>query len=349
MQRRDFIGTAAATLGLGALTGCVMDRSGGGGTAISAANGSKAGANNRRPLDAAAFHAERRFAATPFGKIAYIERGARIGAGADDAALFLHGFPLNSFQWRGAIEHLSDERRCIAPDFMGLGHTEPLYGQSVSAAAQVDMLAAFLDKLSIATVDIVASDSGGAVAQLFIVKYPRRVRTLLLANCDTEIDCPPPALMPVIELSREGKFVDRWLAPWLADKKLARSAQGIGGMCYGNPMHPTDEAIEYYFSPLVNSPVRKAQAHAYAIALDHNVLAGVEPALKRSNVPTRIVWGTDDKIFAVKSPEYLSSVLGRSRGVRQLAGSKLFWPEERPDVIAEEARALWAEPRREAA
>jgi haloalkane dehalogenase len=335
MQRRDFVGLAATALGLGTLSACVMDKSGGGDVATKA--------TSRKTLDAATFHAERRFADTPFGKIAYIERGT------GEAALFLHGFPLNSFQWRGAIERLQGERRCIAPDFMGLGFTEPLYGQSVSAAAQVDMLAAFLDALSISSVDIVASDSGGAVAQLFIAKYPQRARTLLLANCDTEIDCPPPALIPVIELSRAGKFVDQWLGPWLVSKTLARSALGIGGMCYANPMHPTDEAVDYYFAPLVTSHVRKAQAHAYAVALDHNVLAGVEAALKRSTVPTRIVWGMADTIFTRKSPAYLDSVLGKSRGVRQLANSKLFWPEELPDVIAEEARLLWFGARSEAA
>ena len=36
-----------------------------------------------------------------------------------------------------------------------------------------------------------ASDSGGAVAQLFMAANPARVRTLLLANCDAEPDSPP--------------------------------------------------------------------------------------------------------------------------------------------------------------
>src|SRR5262249_61445851 len=71
-----------------------------------------------RPMDAATWSAARRFAETPFGKIAYVERGS--GA----AALFLHGFPLNGFQWRGALDRLSAYRRCVAPDFMGLGYSQ---------------------------------------------------------------------------------------------------------------------------------------------------------------------------------------------------------------------------------
>src|SRR6185436_1812129 len=106
---------------------------------------------------AAAFRALRRFARTGFGNIAYIDHGV------GDAALFLHGFPLNSFQWRGAIERLSAHRRCVAPDFMGMGYTEIDDNQSLAPEAQVAMLVALLDTLSIATADIVANDSGGAV------------------------------------------------------------------------------------------------------------------------------------------------------------------------------------------
>jgi pimeloyl-ACP methyl ester carboxylesterase len=277
----------------------------------------------------------RRYAGTRFGKIAYVERGT--GA----AALFLHGFPLNSFQWRGALERLSAHRRCIAPDFLAMGYTEVAEGQSVAPDAQVAMLMELLDTLSISTVDIVANDSGGAVAQLFVARHRHRVRTLLLTNCDTEPDSPPPALQPVIEMSRAGTFVDQWLARWLADKALARSQQGIGGMCYTDPAHPTDEAIEYYFGPLVGSPHRKALVHAYALALEHNPLEGIQAALRESNVPARIVWGTGDTIFSPSSPGYLHRTFGKSRGVRLLPGRKLFWPEELPEVVAEEARLLW--------
>ena len=285
--------------------------------------------------DAPTFHAARRFASTRFGKIAYVERGT------GDAALFLHGFPLNGFQWRGALDRLSRDRRCIAPDFLAMGYTEVADGQSVAPDAQVAMLVELLDKLSVPSADLLANDSGGAVAQLFVARHPRRVRTLLLTNCDTEPDSPPAALLPVIALSKQGKFADEWLAPWRADKTRARSKDGIGGMCYSDPRHPTDEAIETYFMPLLSSARRKWLLHAYAIALEQNPLAGIESSLKRCTVATRIVWGTDDTIFSSASAEYLNRTFGNSRGVRNLRGSKLFWPEERPDVIAEEAHRLW--------
>lgn len=286
-------------------------------------------------LDAAAFHAARRYAKTPFGNIAYVERGT--GA----AALFLHGFPLNGFQWRGALDRLSPYRRCIAPDFLALGYTQVADGQDVGPEAQVAMLVSLLDTLAITSVDLVANDSGGTVAQLLMTRHPQRVRTLLLTNCDVETDSPPPALLPVIELAKQGRFVDEWLGVWWDDKALARSSQGIGGMCYADPSQPTDEAIDTYFGPLLSTTRRTALANAYAIALEPNALLGIAAELKRSTVPTRVVWGMGDTIFSPDSPDYLERTLGNSRGVRRLQRSKLFWPEERPDVIAEEARRLW--------
>lgn len=326
MQRRQFMEVAVGALAAATFTGCVPG---------AGSNGVRHGGAPSPDMDTAAFHAARRYVETPFGRIAYVERGS------GEAALFLHGLPLNGFQWRGALERLAAHRRCVAPDFMGLGYTQLADGQSVAPAAQVEMLAVLLDRLSIASVDLVANDSGGAVAQLFVLRYPERVRTLLLTNCDVEPDSPPPALQPVIELSRAGKFADEWIAPWVADKTLVRSAKGLGGLTYTYPDRLSDEAIDYYLAPLVSSARRKAQLHAYVLALDPNPLAGIEPALKRCRVPTRVVWGTGDDIFSPASPDYLDRTMGNSRGVRRVPGAKLFFPEEFPDVIAEEARRLW--------
>jgi len=323
MRRRQFMEITAAALAAGVASAC---------TSGAHARRGTAGPGRPAPLDAAAFRATRQVAEIAFGKIAYLERGA------GDAAVFLHGSPLNSFQWRGAIERLSAHRRCVAPDFMGLGYSEIPEHQSLAADAQVAMVAALLDKLGIGKIDLVASDSGGAVAQLFMVRYPARVRTVLLTNCDTEPDSPPAGVMPAIEMARAGTLA-AGLVKWLADKTLARAQ--FGNAVYGDPSHLTDEMIEYYWRPIVSSPLHRAQYHAYHIAFVPNPLAAIEAALKRSTVPTRIVWGARDTIFSSASPEYLDRTLGRSQGIRRVPEGNLFFQEEYPDVIAEEARRLW--------
>jgi pimeloyl-ACP methyl ester carboxylesterase len=311
MKRRQFIGLTGAALIAGAM---------------------RVGATPSHSLDAAGFHAMRRFADLACGRIAYVERGS------GRAALFLHGAPLNGFQWRGALERLSAQRRCIALDFMGLGYSEIPQQQSLAADAQAEMLATFLDALKIRTVDIVASDSGGAVAQLFVVRHPQRVRTLLLTNCDVEPDSPPPKVKPVIEMARAGTLADA-TAKWLEDKALARST--FGAAVFHEPGRFADETIEYYVTPLVSTALRRQQYHAFHLALEPNPLAGIEASLKRIDVPVRIVWGASDDIFAQTDADYLDRTFPKSQGIRRVAAGKLFFQEEFPDVIAEEARRLW--------
>src|SRR5512147_1380639 len=146
MDRRQFLQLSAGATATTAVNGWATRRD----TSRSTST------TSLRDLSTSEFHAARKFIKTHQGRIACIDRGKGPGA------LFLHGFPLNSFQWRGVIPRLSGYRRCIAPDFLGLGYTEVAKGQSVGPGSQVAMIAQLLDKLSIAAVDVIANDSGGA-------------------------------------------------------------------------------------------------------------------------------------------------------------------------------------------
>lgn len=315
MDRRDFLGVALAL------------------PTMLAADRVATAAATAPPLDVRQFNATRQFARLRQGRIAYVERGR------GPAALFLHGLPLNSYQWRGALDRLAGYRRCIAPDFLGVGYSETRAGADLTPQAQAAMLAALLDELGEKIVDIVASDSGGAVGQLFVARHPERVRTLLLTNCDAAPDCPPRALLPLIADAHAGIAADKGILGMLKDPVTAR-ATGLG-TAYTNPNTLTDELLEVYLRPFVQTPLRKQQFNQFLIALENNALQPVEPQLQRFRAPVRILWGMADTIFSAESPEYLQHLFPGSRGVRRIEGAKLFWPEEFPDIVAEEARKLW--------
>jgi haloalkane dehalogenase len=288
-----------------------------------------------KPIDAKAFHSSRKFADLSVSRVAYVERGR------GQVALFIHGYPLNGFQWRGAIDRLQGHRRCIAPDVMGMGHTQTPAGQTISPETQADMLAMLLDSLHIHAVDLVANDSGGLVAQLFAARYPNRVRTLLLTNCDVDQNSPPPQFLPLIKLAKDGALVDKFIIPQLNDKQLARSAKGMGGIAYTYPENLADETIETYFRPFVENPLTKEQMQQYAVSMEANPLVAIREELRQWKGPARMVWGLKDTLFGVEWAEWLDRTLPGSRGVRRIDGANLFFPEEMPDIIAEEALALW--------
>lgn len=318
MTRRDFLYGSSAAAGVAFLSHTPV----------------YAGTTHAKPIDATSFHASRQFADLPISRVAYVERGHGL------AALFVHGYPLNGFQWRGALDRLQAHRRCIAPDVMGLGYTETPEGQPISPATQADMLAMLLDSLHIETVDLVGNDSGGFVSQIFLSKYPHRVRTLLLTNCDVDENNPPSQFLPFIALAKKGTLADRFIVSQLNDKQLARSPKGLGA-AYTYPDRLTDETIETYFRPIVETPLRKTQMEQYTISLGTNDLIAIREDLRKWKGSARMVWGMKDTLFGVQWAEWLDQTLPGSRGVRRVEGANLFFPEEMPDVIAEEALALW--------
>lgn len=279
-------------------------------------------------MDAATFHAQRRYAQTASGRIAYIEQGR------GPAALFVHGVPLNGFHWRFVIARLGDLRRCIALDLMGLGYTEIAPEQDVSFVAQARMIAEFLDSLGIARVDLVANDSGGAVAQIFAATCPARVRTLTLTNCDVHDNWPPPAIAPQLAAAREGTLIENF-ASYVADPdaRMQRFARA-----YADPSVLTTEVYGVYIDPLCASPQKRNAFHRYWLAFDNAQTVAIEQRLRALRVPALIVWGLDDVFFELKWAYWLKAALAGASRVVEVSDAKLFFPEDRPESLVEPLR-----------
>jgi haloalkane dehalogenase len=280
-------------------------------------------------------HRQRRHARTTFGRIAYLEAGS-----GEATALFLHGWPLNGFHWRGSLPELAKHRRCVAPDFMGLGYSEVAPSQDLSPLAQTAMIVSLMDSLHIRSAEIVANDSGTAVAQLLVAHHPEKVRSLLLTNGDVHTNSPPEALKPAILAASRGELADM-IERHLLEPDFAHSAAGLGGICYTDPTALSPEVMEVYFRPLLANGVRRSQFQRYGTSFEPNPLPEIESRLRRAEVPASIVWGGADVHFGEEWAWWLHRTLPQSRGVRLLPDAKLFFPEERPDVIVEEALRLW--------
>jgi len=284
-------------------------------------------------MDATTFHQQRRFAATPSGRIAYVEQGS------GPPALFLHGVPLNGFHWRHVMDQLADLRRCIALDLMGLGYTEIRPNQDLTFAAQAQMIVEFLDAGGIDQADLVGNDSGGAIAQIVAARHPERIRTLTLTNCDVHDRWPPQAVLPTLELARAGLLAGRF-RKMLEQPERARDPRGLGAG-YADPSALTDEALRVYLEPLVSSEERAANMHRYWTSFNVEQTVALEPLLRRLTVPTLIVWATDDIFFDIELAHWLRNTIPGVVRLIEAPGAKLFFPEDRPEALASPVRGLW--------
>lgn len=50
---------------------------------------------------------------------------AYMESGTGDPIVFLHGNPTSSYLWRNVIAHVEPLGRCIAPDLIGMGDSDP--------------------------------------------------------------------------------------------------------------------------------------------------------------------------------------------------------------------------------
>jgi pimeloyl-ACP methyl ester carboxylesterase len=279
------------------------------------------------------FDQARRFADTSFGRVAYVEQGA------GPAALFCHGALLNGYQWRDLLDRCADQRRVIAFDNLGHGHTKARDGVEVDFAAHARMLGELLDQLGVDRVDLVGNDSGGAIAQTFAVDRPERVRTLALANCDARDSLPPPGLLPLIELARAGAIA-QVLSAFLTDIDAARKPEALGSV-FEHPEDLTRETVDAYLGPVVANESTSRALERFLITLAEDQLARLEPGLRDLDVPTLVAWGTADTTFDIERAHWLAETIPGARPVVEIEGAKLFWPEEHPDVLADLLDDLW--------
>jgi len=292
-------------------------------------------------MDIATFHASRQFADVKSGRIAYFEQGQ------GPVALFIHGVPLNGFHWRYVIERAREYRRCIAIDLMGLGYTEIVPTQDVSFSAQAQMIKEVLDRLGIEQVDLVANDSGGAIAQIFAALNPQRLRTLLLTNCDVHDGWPPPQVLPLMEHARKGTLSEVF-QPTLDRPDLARERYAKGESVplfrsYADPSVLTDDVIRLYLQPLFSSPQRVDAFCRYWLGFDNKHTVAIYPKLKTLSVPTLIVWGLQDFFFDRKWAHWLKDTIPGAKRVVEVEKGRLFFPEDMPQTLIEPMLVFWKE------
>lgn len=254
--------------------------------------------------------------------------------GEGPVTLFVHGVGTSSYLWRKVIAELRDERRCVAVDLPGHGASDPQDDMSLPALA--DTLEEFCAGLN-EKVDLVANDSGGAIAQLFAVKYPARLRTLTLTNCDVHENTPPEAFRGTVELAQQGQLVPLTRSLLDQPEVLAETAFGPG---YEN-LNP-QELVDHYLRPIFKSEESALAFERMVAGINAKDMLDIEERLTVLAVPTLVVWGTDDVFFGLEWARWLRDTIPGVKEVVEIEGGRLFFPDERASELVPHLRRHFA-------
>jgi pimeloyl-ACP methyl ester carboxylesterase len=286
-------------------------------------------------MDIATLETHRRQATTESGAVSYLD----VGQGRP--AVFIHGIVTNSLLWRHVISEVAaEDRRCIALDLPGHGHTPAAPADAdVSLTALARRVIELCDHLGLDRFDLVANDTGGAVAQIVAAYLSERLSTLTLTNCDTEGNTPPTLFKPFAIAARTGLLAK--VGPRIASsRRLMLRALTAG---YPHPGRLPDEVVDAYFRPVFGTPQSSAAFARLTAAISSTDLAAVRPQLAQLKAPTLIVWGTGDLFFPLKWAQRLSDLIPGASKVATLDRARMHFPDYRADEFLPLLQQHWAD------
>jgi pimeloyl-ACP methyl ester carboxylesterase len=264
---------------------------------------------------------------------------AEAGSG-DDPVLLLHGWPQHWYEWRELMPALADRHRVLAMDLRGFGWSDaPRRGYEKENLA-TDVLAV-LDELGLDRVKLVGHDWGGWVGFLLCLRAPERFDRYLVLNI------PTPWIQMRKALPHSWRLIYQQviLAPWIGyfahrSKRFVRMALRAGG---ADPRFWDERTLSIFADNLAEPSRAKAAVQMYRVFN----LREIVPILRgryadqRLTVPTRMLFGTDDAaIHTDMLAGYESHV--DDMEIEFVPDCGHFIADERPDLVAERARAFFA-------
>jgi pimeloyl-ACP methyl ester carboxylesterase len=261
---------------------------------------------------------------------------AEAGAGAGVPIVLVHGWPQHWWMWRHVVPLLAPQARLVMVDLRGFGWSDAPPGPYDKRTLADDLLAV-LDALGLERVRLMAHDWGAWSGFLACLAAPERFEGHLA------LGAPRPGGRPSARQLREvWRFAYQVAiaSPVLGRRLVARAdfieRTIMAGAVNRQAWTPADLRA---FTTVLAQPARaRASVRLYRTFLTREVARTPGGHL---HVPTRIVVGAGDPAI----PAALLEDAHRDAddvGVEIVADCGHFVPEERPELVAERARALFA-------
>jgi pimeloyl-ACP methyl ester carboxylesterase len=221
--------------------------------------------------------------------------------------------------WRTTIEALSDERSVFVWDMIAYGQSDKPDGD-VSLVSQGLLLAALVDHWGLDFPDVVAHDYGGTVCLRTHLLDGMPLSSLALID----VVALRPWGSPFFRLVADHADVFAALPSNLHEALLREYITGASGP----GLRP--DVLDRLAEPWLGDG--QAAFYRQIAQADEQFTADVEPHFGDIDVPTLIVWGTDDKWIPVNRAHRLASVNPGS-SLELIEGGGHILQEDRPTEL----------------
>jgi pimeloyl-ACP methyl ester carboxylesterase len=218
-------------------------------------------------------------------KIHYLEKKSRT-CSPDVTVVFIHGSGGNAGLWWKVMEGLADGYNSVAIDLPGHGESQ---GQGMKSIPDYrEFLKDFLGVLGRENIALGGHSLGGGIAQDFALRYPQKLRAILLIGTGARLRVLPEALERLRQMA-EGKIAPRF-EPWGFSPSATPELLSEGEREWAK----TSPRVRYYDMA----------------ACDHfDIMKEVD----QIRLPTLMVCGREDRLTPVKYTEYLKGKIPGSK------------------------------------
>src|SRR3954471_1815554 len=239
--------------------------------------------------------------------------------------LLVMGLGLSGGAWWRTVDTLSRRFRVITFDNRGVGRSRGL-APAYTTEALADDAVAVLDALEIDQANVYGLSLGGMVAQQIALRYPGRVRSLVLGATTPGGRHAQLADDEVMAFFHGRGNLSRKEAAW------ASVAYNYGRRCRDEHADRIADDIRHRLAYAFDEAAYQAQLMAAAL---HNCMS----RLHRIGVPALVVHGEDDRVVPVDNAHLIASRLPQGR-LYLLEGTGHLYTTEAPEADAEVGRFL---------
>lgn len=262
-------------------------------------------------------------------------------------AVYVHGLGGSATNWTDLAAQLAGNAGGYAVDLPGFGRTEPAVGYPFTLDAQADAVRRLIEHVG-APVHLLGNSMGGSTSMIVAARHPELVRTLTLISPGVPDLRPDPRRMsdPRMALTFL-PVLGRPARRSLAAASPRTRAEQIMRLCMAEvdrvrPHRLDEAAVEA--EERMNQPWASGALERATVGLLRAWLRfgpdSMWRLLPRIDVPTLVVWGTEDRLVSVRKAEKTARLLPRGR-LLVLPRTGHVAQIERPVSVARAVLGMW--------
>ncbi|MGB2691923.1 MAG: alpha/beta fold hydrolase [Thermodesulfobacteriota bacterium] len=259
-----------------------------------------------------------------------------VDEGEGEPVVMLHGDPTWGYLWRKFIPSVSETKRVIVPDHMGMGKSSvPKEPYPYLLKHHISNLEQLILNLKLSGITLVLHDWGGPVGMGFAIRHPELIKRIVIMNTWAFAQWPGGELPRLLEIIRSEKGES-----FVLEKNGYVKRALLGTANY--PDNYSSDVLETYLAPFP-TPESRLALLCWSRDITYDERDKSYPDMEEieknltlfSEIPVLIIWGMLDPVLPVTVLEKWLSIYPHAK-VCKIEDASHFLQDDTPEKVITE-------------